>query len=200
MVERKNKNDIFRMSFLILYSLIIIVSTPTQKSVQAQRNHQESLSSQALELKITMPANRACHGSCLNIEAEITNVSEENVVIDAKGLRYRISVEKFRPSLKGASVHSLSIQGDYGPEQYNETGYYVLKPKESHKTSFAISLRGDFFSDYGSYTITTTYGQFRKYTFNGTEMFQGTVKSNGVEFNIARCNPDEIKKSPRDCE
>ena len=93
----------------------------------------------------------------------------------------------------------MTKRGDYGPGQYNDGTYRVLKAGETYRTTLNLPLTDKFFRGRGSYKIKFTYGQFRDYTFEGVKLVKGTVESNEFDFSVVACSSKEAKKGPQDC-
>jgi hypothetical protein len=54
-----------------------------------------------------------------------------------------------RPTLGG----TITKRGDYGPGQYDESTYRVLKAGDTYHTTFNLPLTEKFFHDKGTYRI-----------------------------------------------
>src|SRR5215510_10547302 len=82
--------------------------------------------SSPLIFRIELSDRKRCQKSCVAVKAEVINESDEELAIDANGLKYQIVLDKLRTLPEGASSRSRTIQGDYGPNQYDEATYKVL--------------------------------------------------------------------------
>jgi hypothetical protein len=138
-----------------------------------------------------------CAFSCLVIEVSLTNASSQAVAIDAVGLRYQIEARKFTSLPAGGSEQVMTKRGDYGPGQYNDSTYRVLKAGETYRTTLNLPLTDKFFRGQGSYKVKFTYGQFREYAFQGVKLFKGTVESNELDFSSVKCSAKKVKKAQR---
>jgi hypothetical protein len=94
------------------------------------------------------------------------------LAIDTVALRYVISVQKSIIHPRGGSERTMTKGGDYGPAQYDESTYRVLKAGDTYRTTFNLPLTKKFFHDKGTYRLKFTYGQFRDYSFQGGTAFQ----------------------------
>ena len=156
-------------------------------------------SASPLVFKTKTAGNKACLQSCLTIEASMTNTSSESIAIDTVGLRYAIEFRRYTSLPNGGSVQVMTKRGDYGPGQYNESTYQILKTGETYSTTLNLPLTERFFRVKGTYKIKFTYGQFRQYAFQSIRLFKGTVESNGSEFKIVRCSFKKAKASSSRC-
>lgn len=105
-----------------------------------------------LSLKIS--AVRISHDS-VYLKAKLTNISDENIVIDELSIWYR--------------QHSRS--GDETFTKLGEPGqgykgrYRILPPKKSFVSTKAIDLNDDFFRSGQKYAMSISYGQFSRIEF-----------------------------------
>jgi len=201
--ERSDKmSEIFEryLSLVLCGALLVIIWPVLAKThkVQSVIATTTPASGSPLLFK-TVTSGRACSETCVVIEASLTNTSSEDVAIDTVGMRYEINIRKFIDSPTGGSVQTMTKRGDYGPGQYNNSTYRVLKAGETYSTTLNFPLTDKFFRGKGSYKITFTYGQFREYVFQGAKLFKGTVESKALDFSVVACSSKEAKKSSRDC-
>lgn len=201
-VERSHKmSDPFgRYLSLVLCGALVIIGPSLGKvhKVPPVRATTTQASGSPLVFKTETPG-KACSQSCLAIEANLTNASSEAVAIDTFGLRYQIEIRKFTSLPTGGSVQVMTKRGDYGPGQYNDSTYRVLKAGETYSTTLNLPLTDKFFRGKGSYKIQFTYGQFREYAYQGVKLFKGTVESNELDFSVVACSSKEVKKAQEDC-
>jgi hypothetical protein len=149
-----------------------------------------------LVFKTEIRKDKDCTQPCLVVEASLTNTSSEALAIDTVGLQYLIEIRKFISLPSGGSEEVMTKRGDYGPDQYNENTYRVLKAGDTYRTTINLPLTDKFFQRKGAYEIKFTYGQFRDYSFDGVKLFKGTIESSQLEFN---CNSRRTRTSRRIC-
>jgi len=135
-----------------------------------------------LVFKTEIRKDKNCTQPCLVVEASLTNTSSESLAIDTVGLQYLIEIQKHISLPSGGSEAVMTKRGDYGPDQYNENTYKVLKAGDTYRTTINLPLMDKFFQGKGTYEIKFTYGQFRDYSFNGVKLFKGTIESSELEF------------------
>jgi hypothetical protein len=200
--RRTNRNSRLLIEFTMIFALGIgtaIVAQTVYAASQEQSKSDIKKHTTPLTFRIELSRKKRCQESCVAVTAEVVNESDEALAIDTNGLRYQIALDKLRTLPQGSTSRSLTMQGDYGPDQYNEATYKVLGPRESYKQTFSIPFAGEFFNDTGNYRFSVTYGQFREFRFKGAKLFKGTVKSNEIDFFIQRCGAERIAKSRKDC-
>lgn len=138
-----------------------------------------------LTLKVSTRTPERCRSASITVEAELTNTSEESLAIDPRFVWYQISFLTFRDEKERYSGGSRTLWSDPGPS--DEGKYLVLKPGESFRDRRDLSLMDKFFQAPGKYTLQLTYAQFRELTIDGARLFNGSVRSNEIEFKIIKC-------------
>jgi hypothetical protein len=182
--SNKAKKEHYKAALLFALSSLIYVfgfSIFSKSSVQAQSP------TEPLAVKIKVESRQVCRGTALSVYAEIINNSTESLAIDPTFLWSRLS---FTSSNKGKSgvygSRTRTEVGDPDPFQ-DEPNYLVLRPGETFNETKELSLKDGFFEPLGKYTIRIKYVQFRDGRVKEVALFNGTVTSNEIEFEIATC-------------
>jgi len=190
--ERSHKTSDFDrvyLRFAICAVMMLVASSSLASTTSMQAGN-------PLVFKTEIRKDKDCTQPCLVVEASLTNTSSEAIAIDTVGLQYLIEIRKFTSLPNGGSEEMMSKLGDYGPDQYNENTYRVLKAGDTYRTTINLPLTDKFFQRKGAYEIKFTYGQFRDYSFDGVKLFKGTIESSQLEFN---CNSRRTRTSRRIC-
>jgi len=164
-----------------LLSLVCLNGIP----VSSREALQETSAKAPFEFQIKMRKDKICIGSLLTVHAKLKNTGSEAIAIDPRLIWYRISFRTFKSTLQGGEGKHKTIIGH--PDQDDEGQYLILNPGESYEDSRMLSLDDDFFLSDGVYKIRVAYGSFREGRFGGSRIFNGTLTSNELSFQIIRC-------------
>lgn len=172
-----------KTKLFVVLSLIFSFSL-LKTEIKAQANPSVPLNSR-VETKI--PAD-PCAKRVLEVNFKITNVSNQDIVIDRNSDRYSHSLMYIDFALgSGGGEYSTSRSGSSGGGGY-AASYLKLKPKKSYSIKrivedtelFKIDRDVKFFAG-------VTYEQPLESSFEGMKVWKGTVRSNSMKFKFKPC-------------
>ena len=148
-------------------------------------------------LRLLLPESTVCLGSkTVDAEIELRNVSDHAVTLMPGGIGSGTQFQSY-PRLDdpyNPNIRSLDIRGDPWPRA-RARRVVTLSPGESFRTTGAITLDKNFFSEPGIYKVSVDFsgsftlpprGEHRK-------LFEGYLTSNWVYFEVGDCGPSEVK-------
>ena len=149
---------------------LVAIALFLSSAVQAQTSSPEPVENKRpapFELKLSTTTTMLCIGNSIELELELTNVSQEPVEIDKLRLWDSFFYSHSRPDGSGRNGGSSTNCGHCGKEKI------TLAPGANYRDKHTFSLDYDFFQEAGTYTIEVDYDQ---------------ISSNSVEFELYECN------------
>jgi len=156
-----------------------------------------SSAGEAVVLRLLLPESTVCLGSkTVDAEIELRNVSDHAVTLMPGGIGSGTHFESY-PRVDdpyNPNVRFLGIRGEPWPRA-RARRVVTLSPGESFRTTGAIDLEKDFFSDPWIYKVRIDFsGSFTLHPRGEhRKLFEGNLKSNWVYFEVADCGPSEVK-------
>ena len=139
---------------------------------------QEQIEKSPISLKISVVKTLKPKQSFL-VKAQLTNISNENLIIDKNSLHYALEFGRENGSFSSRGEAGTGYQGNY----------LILAPNQTYTENQTIKLTQDeFFKRDGKYTMERVYGQFMEKTYQGLKVWRGWVRSNALNFHLRKGN------------
>jgi len=161
----------------ILIGLLVLILSPLPSSTLRFQEPSKSKSQEKLRLRILATNPEVCTNGTLKLEIELQNVSHDPVLVDPRGVLYRIS-------LSGDQKSETTVS-DPGPGGRRLPDYVTLKPGDSFRRETTLPAANSIFVSEGIYKVRVTYGQFKDDGPSG--LYRGVVESNYVLFRTNEC-------------
>ena len=172
MIKNLTSRKSGRFSLLVVFTLLISIGVQAQTEDDLPGSAPEE-SRPSLELKLSTITPVQCIDSPLVLELEITNISQEEVLIDKSALwrNFSYSFDATDGSGKGGAI-GISHCGEGGEK-------ITLSPGMTYWTTHVFPLAFDFFQLAGAYSLMTNFD---------------SIHSNDVKFELYDCGtPQKIE-------
>jgi len=158
----------------LVAGLLLIAVSPPQNAQQMAK-----ITGPRLRYRVIVSDPVICQGCrSIDLDLELENISDHKVSIDRFSLTYQVSI-----STEGRATFST---GDNFPG-FAPGQLVTLAPRESYRRAAQYSPKG-FDLRPGIYQVHVTYGQFVPPSPSQADLFEGTVDSNVVLFQVVVCS------------
>lgn len=156
-------------------------------------NGQEKKETDYFKFTFSLKQDVLCIGDSTEIFAEITNISNAPMVIDAKELFFMMRFVTLSYQPKEDSVISFILFNgmsiaSHPPTNFIENDFIILQPNETYKKSLEYKFNNSLFTKTQKYKMQLFYGQYEETKFKDIDVWNGSIESNEVIISIKNCS------------
>jgi hypothetical protein len=176
--------------------ILLLALMPVDSRASQSTTPQIPLKDEALSVRLLVPSPRVCMGrSTLDLEAVLTNSTNENVVLSSDGVVHIVS---FRKYLGDKPEDGAGWLIDFEPKHW-----ITIPPHQSVVVPFTEPIKEKqfgtekLFSTAGVFSVQIEFAVILK-NFEQYARFPGSARSNEALFTLSDCRSDPtMQDSPR---